>query len=291
MCYRDYELTDTSVTVLVRNAWLASSASLSAAIPRSPISLPLLSRAPHREAWYSVHDSPANLCLSPLQAQWRPRHQQSPQEGYGTGPAGRRDPFFVHRGKFHCTSFLSDRFFPCAPPFVCAQACTRRSRAHGCPKHASSRPLSHFLFPYTLRSFEAVMHHDYGFWIYSHHPANDLLELTELHEHQGCPRPQQYRSQSTSSTSSSVHQLLSNVPYTKHTPSLVFGLGSEHPFSNYWYFIESSPSPYVAQLRTNGDSTGHVAEALPKSSVSCHAGSRRTFLWPNTLRQSTPSTP
>ncbi|OJD32176.1 zn 2cys6 transcription factor [Diplodia corticola] len=75
---------------------------------------------------------------------------------------------------------------------------------------------------------------DYGFWIYSHHPANDLLGLTELHEHQGCPRPQQYRSQSTSSTSSSVHQLLSNVPYTKHTPSLVFGLGSEHPFSNYW---------------------------------------------------------
>ncbi|KAL1615293.1 hypothetical protein SLS54_009072 [Diplodia seriata] len=34
--------------------------------------------------------------------------------------------------------------------------------------------------------------------------------------------------------SASSSELLSNVPYTKHTPSLVFGLGSEHPFSNYW---------------------------------------------------------
>ncbi|KAL1629727.1 hypothetical protein SLS56_005250 [Neofusicoccum ribis] len=98
------------------------------------------------------------------------------------------------------------------------------SRAHRGPKHQSSRPLSHFLFPYTLRSFEAVMHHDYGFWIYAHHPANDLLELTELHEHQGCPRPQQYRSQSTSSTSSSVHQLLSNVPTCRGGLAEVIGV-------------------------------------------------------------------
>ncbi|KAL1386714.1 fungal-specific transcription factor domain-containing protein [Phyllosticta capitalensis] len=47
-------------------------------------------------------------------------------------------------------------------------------------------------------------------------------------------RPQQHRSQSMSSTSSSIHNLLSNVPYTKHTPSAVFGVGAEHPFSNYW---------------------------------------------------------
>ncbi|KAF2089737.1 hypothetical protein K490DRAFT_37819 [Saccharata proteae CBS 121410] len=64
------------------------------------------------------------------------------------------------------------------------------------------------------------------------HPATELLGLTLL-DHQGCARPQQYRSTSTSSTSSTAF-LLSNVPYTKHTPSLVFGLGSEHPFSNYW---------------------------------------------------------
>jgi hypothetical protein len=41
-----------------------------------------------------------------------------------------------------------------------------------------------------------------------------------------------YRSASTSSSSSSY--LLSNIPYSKHPPSSVFGLGSEHPFTNYW---------------------------------------------------------
>jgi hypothetical protein len=48
------------------------------------------------------------------------------------------------------------------------------------------------------------------------------------------PTPKlQYRSVSLSSTSSSPF-LLSNIPYSNHTPSPVFGLGSEHPFANYW---------------------------------------------------------
>ncbi|PSN71409.1 hypothetical protein BS50DRAFT_485883 [Corynespora cassiicola Philippines] len=46
------------------------------------------------------------------------------------------------------------------------------------------------------------------------------------------PRPQ-YRSVSMSSTGSSPF-LLSNIPYSNHTPSPFFGLGSEHPFANYW---------------------------------------------------------
>ncbi|KAL2672092.1 fungal-specific transcription factor domain-containing protein [Phyllosticta citricarpa] len=53
-------------------------------------------------------------------------------------------------------------------------------------------------------------------------------------ERQDFSRPQQQRSQSMSSNASSMHNLLSNVPYTKHTPSLIFGVGAEHPFSNYW---------------------------------------------------------
>ncbi|KAF2194314.1 hypothetical protein K469DRAFT_709828 [Zopfia rhizophila CBS 207.26] len=43
----------------------------------------------------------------------------------------------------------------------------------------------------------------------------------------------QYRSASFSSTGSSPF-LLSNIPYSNHTPSPFFGLGSEHPFANYW---------------------------------------------------------
>ncbi|KAF2713331.1 hypothetical protein K504DRAFT_487762 [Pleomassaria siparia CBS 279.74] len=46
------------------------------------------------------------------------------------------------------------------------------------------------------------------------------------------PRSNQYRSVSLSSTASSPF-LLSNIPYSNHTPSN-FGLGSEHPFANYW---------------------------------------------------------
>ncbi|KAI9688061.1 MAG: hypothetical protein M1822_001566 [Bathelium mastoideum] len=41
------------------------------------------------------------------------------------------------------------------------------------------------------------------------------------------------RSLSQSSPRSSPF-LLSNAPYTKSTPSNVFGIGSEHPFANYW---------------------------------------------------------
>ncbi|KAF2017970.1 hypothetical protein BU24DRAFT_162616 [Aaosphaeria arxii CBS 175.79] len=48
------------------------------------------------------------------------------------------------------------------------------------------------------------------------------------------PTPRtQYRSTSLSSTGSSPF-LLSNIPYSNHTPSPFFGLGAEHPFANYW---------------------------------------------------------
>ncbi|RAR09738.1 zn 2cys6 transcription factor [Stemphylium lycopersici] len=43
----------------------------------------------------------------------------------------------------------------------------------------------------------------------------------------------QYRSVSLSSSGSSTF-LLSNIPYSNHTPVPFFGLGSEHPFANYW---------------------------------------------------------
>ncbi|KAK0129113.1 hypothetical protein ONS95_001052 [Cadophora gregata] len=46
------------------------------------------------------------------------------------------------------------------------------------------------------------------------------------------PNPHQ-RSASRGSTSSSTG-LLSNVPYSHPTASNVFGIGSEHPFANYW---------------------------------------------------------
>lgn len=36
------------------------------------------------------------------------------------------------------------------------------------------------------------------------------------------------------SSSGSSPFLLSNIPYSNHTPSPFFGLGSEHPFANYW---------------------------------------------------------
>ncbi|KAF2818916.1 hypothetical protein CC86DRAFT_375554 [Ophiobolus disseminans] len=43
----------------------------------------------------------------------------------------------------------------------------------------------------------------------------------------------QYRSVSLSSSGSSPF-LLSNIPYSNQTPAPFFGLGSEHPFANYW---------------------------------------------------------
>jgi hypothetical protein len=48
------------------------------------------------------------------------------------------------------------------------------------------------------------------------------------------PTPRsQYRSGSLSSVSSSPF-LLSNIPYSNHTPSPFFGQAAEHPFANYW---------------------------------------------------------
>jgi hypothetical protein len=47
------------------------------------------------------------------------------------------------------------------------------------------------------------------------------------------PQKSQERSLSRGSTSSSLG-LLSNVPYSHPTASNVFGIGSEHPFANYW---------------------------------------------------------
>lgn len=46
------------------------------------------------------------------------------------------------------------------------------------------------------------------------------------------PNPHE-RSTSRASTSSSIG-LLSNVPYSHPSASNVFGIGSEHPFANYW---------------------------------------------------------
>ncbi|KAK8172553.1 fungal-specific transcription factor domain-containing protein [Phyllosticta citrichinensis] len=101
-------------------------------------------------------------------------------------------------------------------------------------EHLTSRSLAAHLFPYTIRSFEPIIvDHEWD----GTHPAIELLGLTDtdyLREKQEFSRPQQQRSQSMSSNASSMHNLLSNVPYTKHTPSLVFGVGAEHPFSNYW---------------------------------------------------------
>ncbi|EOA87760.1 uncharacterized protein SETTUDRAFT_109192 [Exserohilum turcica Et28A] len=51
------------------------------------------------------------------------------------------------------------------------------------------------------------------------------------HPQHGNAKP--YRSVSLSSTGSSPF-LLSNIPYSNHTPAPFFGLGSEHPFANYW---------------------------------------------------------
>ncbi|CAO2653482.1 Nn.00g028930.m01.CDS01 [Neocucurbitaria sp. VM-36] len=47
------------------------------------------------------------------------------------------------------------------------------------------------------------------------------------------PMRTQYRSVSLSSSGSSPF-LLSNIPYSNHTSTTFFGLGSEHPFANYW---------------------------------------------------------
>lgn len=36
------------------------------------------------------------------------------------------------------------------------------------------------------------------------------------------------------STSGGSPYLLSNVPFSQSTPSNIFGIGSQHPFANYW---------------------------------------------------------
>ncbi|KAF1992349.1 hypothetical protein K402DRAFT_388003 [Aulographum hederae CBS 113979] len=49
----------------------------------------------------------------------------------------------------------------------------------------------------------------------------------------GDPSRNSYRGASLSSTGSTT-QLLSNVPHTKPTPSNIFGIAQQHPFTNYW---------------------------------------------------------
>ncbi len=50
----------------------------------------------------------------------------------------------------------------------------------------------------------------------------------------GWTRIDQRAHRNSNTSSSSSPYLLSNVPYAKSSPSNVFGVGSQHPFSNYW---------------------------------------------------------
>ena len=59
-------------------------------------------------------------------------------------------------------------------------------------------------------------------------PCSSVVQVLPATNRQG-----HYRSGSLSSSGSSPF-LLSNIPYSNHAPSPFFGLGSEHPFANYW---------------------------------------------------------
>lgn len=50
----------------------------------------------------------------------------------------------------------------------------------------------------------------------------------------GWPQIDQRAHRHSNASSGSSPYLLSNVPYAKSSPSNVFGVGSQHPFSNYW---------------------------------------------------------
>lgn len=64
-------------------------------------------------------------------------------------------------------------------------------------------------------------------------PKKKLLGHDQTSDSVASPEDGEERSLSRGSTSSSLG-LLSNVPYSHPTASNVFGIGSEHPFANYW---------------------------------------------------------
>ncbi|PVI01843.1 hypothetical protein DM02DRAFT_670977 [Periconia macrospinosa] len=64
------------------------------------------------------------------------------------------------------------------------------------------------------------------------HVAMATVSSPQVHVLPTSAPSHKYRSSSLSSTASSPF-LLSNIPYSNHT-SPFFGLGSEHPFANYW---------------------------------------------------------
>lgn len=64
-------------------------------------------------------------------------------------------------------------------------------------------------------------------------PKKKLSMFSKTNDLAILPRDGQKRSLSRGSTSSFLG-LLSNVPYSHPTASNVFGIGSEHPFANYW---------------------------------------------------------
>jgi hypothetical protein len=64
-------------------------------------------------------------------------------------------------------------------------------------------------------------------------PKKKPLSHNQINGSAASPEESQARTLSRGSTSSSFG-LLSNVPYSHPTASNVFGIGSEHPFANYW---------------------------------------------------------
>ena len=82
---------------------------------------------------------------------------------------------------------------------------------------------------------------------------NNVNQLQQHHGSKGFPR----RSFSQSSSGSSPF-LLSNIPYSNSTPSNVFGIGSEHPFANYWTCQGGLPE--VIGVLPSKDQTDILAE-------------------------------
>ena len=73
-------------------------------------------------------------------------------------------------------------------------------------------------------------------------PTNKIRKASNASSSQASPivtdngwtRIDQRAHRNSSASSGSSPYLLSNVPYAKSSPSNVFGVGSQHPFSNYW---------------------------------------------------------
>ncbi|KAF2199423.1 hypothetical protein GQ43DRAFT_376268 [Delitschia confertaspora ATCC 74209] len=115
---------------------------------------------------------------------------------------------------------------------------TARSRKHSKPasslgegEHPSSLPLHVIILPLFFLPLKHPDRHSLTDSSPSS-PSQPFFASSQMTRSRSPPRPQ-YRSGSLSSTGSSPF-LLSNIPYSNHTQSPFFGLGSEHPFANYW---------------------------------------------------------